>query len=73
MAKKLELTKKTPAELTEMLNKQREELRTLRFSAAGSRPKDSHAPMKTRRQVARILTELHARQSNNGAANNAAA
>jgi ribosomal protein L29 len=63
MTKKIELTKKNPTELTEMLNKQREELRVLRFAAAGSRPKDSSAPMKTRKQIARILTELHSQQS----------
>ena len=61
MAKKTSLTEKTPAELNEMLSKQRDELRTLRFTAAGSRPKDSDAPSKTRKQIARILTELHAR------------
>lgn len=61
MAKKISLTEKNPAELTEMLNKQREELRVLRFAAAGSRPQDSDAPAKTRKQIARILTELHTR------------
>jgi ribosomal protein L29 len=45
-----------------MLAKEREELRTLRFASAGSRPKDSAAPKKTRRQIARILTEMHAQK-----------
>jgi ribosomal protein L29 len=63
MAKKIELTKKNPTELTEMLNKQREELRTLRFSSVGGRIQDSSAPKKTRKQIARILTELHVRTS----------
>ncbi len=63
MAKKQTLQGKNPAELTEMLSKERGELRTLRFAAAGARPKDSSAPRKSRAQVARILTELHARRN----------
>lgn len=57
MAKKTKLTEKSPAELTTMLKEKREELRSLRFSAAGARAKDSNAPSKTRRDIARILTE----------------
>jgi ribosomal protein L29 len=63
MSKKINLTEKNPAELTEMLNTQREELRMQRFEAAGSRPKDSSAPKQTRKQIARILTELHTRKT----------
>ncbi len=63
MANKQKLTEKNAVELTAMLAKEREELRHLRFASAGSRPKDSAAPKKTRRQVARILTELHAQKS----------
>ena len=58
MAKKTSLTDKTGDELTKLLKEQREALRSLRFSAAGSRPKDSHAPLKTRRDIARVLTEM---------------
>ena len=58
MAKKTSLTDKTPEELTKLLKEHRESLRDLRFSAAGSRPKDSHAPLKTRRTIARVLTEM---------------
>lgn len=58
MAKKTKLTEKTPAELTKLLKEKREELRGLRFSAAGARPKDSNAPVKVRRDVARLLTEM---------------
>ena len=61
--KKQTLTGKTPAELNTLLAKQREELRTLRFASAGGRPKDSAAPKKTRKQIARILTELHAQKT----------
>lgn len=58
MAKKLKLSEKSPAELTKMLKEKREELRHLRFSAAGARAKDSNAPARTRRDIARVLTEL---------------
>jgi ribosomal protein L29 len=58
MAKKTILTEKSPEELAKLLKEHRESLRTLRFSAAGSRPKDSHAPLKTRREIARVLTEM---------------
>ena len=68
MAKKTSLTEKNQGELIALLSKQREELRTLRFSAAGSRPKDSSGPKKTRAQIARIMTELHARTIVNGEA-----
>ncbi len=61
MAKKESLTNMKTEQLMEMLGKQREELRTLRFAAAGARPKDSAAPKKTRASIARILTELHTR------------
>lgn len=61
MAKKTKLTEKNPAELVKMLKEKREELRGLRFAAAGARPKDSAAPMKARREIARVLTELGSR------------
>ena len=58
MAKKTDFTKKNPEELMKLLKEKREELRALRFSAAGARPKDSNSPMKVRRDVARVLTEM---------------
>jgi ribosomal protein L29 len=60
--KKISLTEKTPAELTKMIGEKREELRTLRFSSAGSRPKDAAAPYKTRKEVARLMHALHMRK-----------
>lgn len=62
MAKKIPMKEKTPEELTELLAKTRAELRGLRFEAAGARPKDSDAPRKARRTIARILTETRARE-----------
>jgi len=62
MAKKESLTEKKVEELKEMLAKNREELREIRFAAAGARTKDTSAYRNTRKQVARILTELGARK-----------
>jgi ribosomal protein L29 len=61
--KKQTIKGQTPAELNALLAKQREELRVLRFASAGGRPKDSAAPKKARKQIARILTELHAQKT----------
>jgi ribosomal protein L29 len=60
--KKQNLTEKNSVELTAMLDKQREDLRTIRFASAGGRPKDTSSARKSRRQVARILTEMHAQK-----------
>ena len=61
MTKKEHMTTKTDAELSKMLADTRVSLRTLRFESAGARPKDSTAPRKARKVVARILTETNAR------------
>ncbi|HWH07532.1 MAG TPA: 50S ribosomal protein L29 [Candidatus Paceibacterota bacterium] len=58
MAKKLDLKEKKAEELKDMLAKSREELRELRFAAAGARPKNTNAPREARKTIARILTEL---------------
>ncbi len=63
MAKKLTLSDKNEAQLKEHLMKQREELRTLRFVAAGGRPKDASGPKKTRKEIARTLTEMTTRKN----------
>jgi ribosomal protein L29 len=49
---------KSAAELTKMLAEKREELRTLRFAAAGARAKDPSAKGKLKADIARIMTEL---------------
>ncbi len=61
MAKKTNIKEKSEAELTKMLKEKREELRKLRFSAAGARPKDSNGPTKSRKEIARLLTEMGSR------------
>ncbi|MEK7601957.1 MAG: 50S ribosomal protein L29 [Patescibacteria group bacterium] len=55
--KKPQYKDKSEAELVKTLKEKREELRTLRFSAAGARAKDSNAPKKARKEIARVLTE----------------
>jgi ribosomal protein L29 len=60
MAKKQDYKEKNKEELLQLLSEKREELRTLRFAAAGARPKDSNEPSKVRREIARIMTALHA-------------
>ena len=52
---------KTDAELVKLLTDTRAEIRTERFSAAGSRAKDSSKHGKLRAEVARILTEQTSR------------
>ena len=58
MAKKESLTEKKVDELKEMLVKSREEMKDLRFAAAGARTAEGSSYKNTRKQVARILTEL---------------
>jgi len=48
------------AELEKLIREKREELRTLRFSAAGARAKDPSQFHKVKRDIARALTELSA-------------
>ena len=67
MAKKTLLKEKSAEELTKLLREKRGSLRDLRFAAAGSRPKDSNAPLKTRREIARVLTELGTRRARESA------
>ena len=57
MAKNTSFKDKKAEELVKLLGEKREELRTLRFGAAGARPKDAAKAGKVRRDIARILTE----------------
>ncbi len=58
MAKKPTFKDQSVEELNKALLEKKEELRKLRFEAAGARPKESNAPAKIRKDIARILTEL---------------
>ena len=53
----------TDQELMKMLTDTRAHLRTERFAKAGARAKDSNAAGKFRREIARVLTEQHARRT----------
>lgn len=57
-----ELKKKSVEDLTKALVEKREELRSFRFDLAGSAKKNVKAAANTRKEVARMLTELKARQ-----------
>ena len=48
-------------ELAKILADTRKDLREHRFAAAGSRPKDTNALTKARKQIARALTETSVR------------
>ncbi len=61
MTKKETMAAKTDQELMKLLADTRATLRTERFSAAGARAKDSNAPRKLRKVIARALTEQRSR------------
>lgn len=61
MTKKNTMTTETDQELLKTLADTRAHLRTERFAKAGARTKDSNAPRKLRREIARVLTEQSAR------------
>lgn len=62
---KNDMSKLADAEIEKLLTETRATLRTERFAAAGARPKDSNAPAKMRKTIARALTEQHARSTRN--------
>ncbi|MBP7741480.1 MAG: 50S ribosomal protein L29 [Candidatus Pacebacteria bacterium] len=61
MTKKISFKDKKVEELETMLGEKREELRQTRFAVAGARPADSSLARKTRKDIARILTEMTAK------------
>lgn len=63
MTKKISFKGKKAEEITKLLGEKREELRTLRFQAAGGRPKDASAAGKVRKDIARLLTEQTAQEN----------
>jgi len=52
---------KNDGELLKLLTDNRKSLREQRFAAAGARPKDTNAPHKAKKLIARILTEQRTR------------
>ena len=61
MAKKIDLKNHTPEDLKKFVEDKREELRTLRFSVAGSKNRNVKLARTLRKEIARALTELTAR------------
>ena len=61
--KKTDYTALEGKEIAKLLGEKREELRKLRFEQAGARPKDTNAPKKARRDIARIKTALRAKKT----------
>jgi ribosomal protein L29 len=55
-----DITSKTPADLTKLAIEKREELRVFRFNGAGSKSKNVKEGRAIRKDIARILTALHA-------------
>ena len=56
-----DITTKTPADLTKMLAEKRELLRAFRFGGAGAKTKNVREGRAIRKDIARILTALHAK------------
>lgn len=57
-----DITKQDVAELQKQVADKRESLRVFRFGGAGSRTRDVRAGRTLRKDIARSLTELRARQ-----------
>jgi ribosomal protein L29 len=62
MAKNTSFKDKKAIDLAKLLVEKREELRAIRFAATGARQKDPFAASKTRKDIARILTEMTAQK-----------
>ncbi|MCW9054483.1 MAG: 50S ribosomal protein L29 [Candidatus Pacebacteria bacterium] len=56
-----EIKKKTDKDLIKTLNEKRESLRAFRFGISGSKTRNVKEGRNTRKEVARILTELKSR------------
>lgn len=62
MSKKTSLTKHSAEDLNRLVAEKREELRTLRFSVAGSKNRNVKLGKTLRKTIARGLTELSLRK-----------
>lgn len=63
MAKKTSFKDMKAEEITKVLTEKREQLRSLRFTAAGGRAKDATEAAKVRKDIARLLTEQTAQKN----------
>lgn len=59
-----DLTKKTEKELLKMLSEKREAVRAFRFDTTGTKVKNVKEGANVKKDIARILTELHSRIHN---------
>jgi ribosomal protein L29 len=58
-----ELKTKTESQLHELLREERDALRDVRFKASAGALKNTKAPSKIKKTIARILTMLHANRT----------
>ncbi|MFC1720649.1 50S ribosomal protein L29 [Patescibacteria group bacterium] len=58
-----DIKSKTEKDLEKELSKQREGLREFRFGVSGSKVKNTKEGKNTRKEIARIMTELNARKN----------
>lgn len=56
-----EIKKKSDSDLKKLVAEKREAMRKIRFESAGSGTRDPHVLRLSRREIARILTELSER------------
>lgn len=64
MSKKNDLKNKNDKNLQEELSEKRESVRAFRFGIAGSKVRNVKEGRDTKRQIARVLTELNLRKQN---------
>jgi len=62
MTKNKEIIKKSSSDLVKEVIEKREEMRKIRFSIAGAGGKDVMKTRNSRKEIARILTELNKRK-----------
>lgn len=58
-----EFKNKTPQELTKLIAEKREDLRAFRFDSTGSKTKNVKLGHTTKKEIARIMTELSIRKN----------
>lgn len=63
MSKKISFKEHSPEDLIKFVEGKREELRSLRFSASGSKNKNVKQARAYRKEIARALTEASARKN----------
>ena len=57
-----EYKNKTEKEITNLLNEKRENLRSFRFSLSGGKSRNVREGRNTRKEIARLMTEVNSRK-----------